>query len=327
MFFTYDNPDGVRCDAIGGVAYARCDYATTIETVRFAAGERLKAVTIPIIDDAHMENSEVASLNLTSPVGGGFFGGTTASLHIIDNDAAPSTTNPIDASPFFVRMQYLDFLSREPEEAGFDAWLNVLNNCSDANSNPACDRNTVSSSFFRSQEFELKGFYVYLFYKAALGRRAEYAEVIPDMRQVTGQTTEEVIAQRAAFADSFARRVEFMNLYGGMLDQQFVDALMNRYALQQITTEDPQDPDGATQVTLTRQQLTNQLTSGTLTRAKVLRGRWSRATKWRRLNSTGCPPLNSKGAKVEAFAPLCFLFGSRLLPRPHCHEGGVAFAL
>jgi hypothetical protein len=41
--------------------------------------------------------------------------------------------------------------------------------------------------------------------------------------------------------------------------------------LQQITTEDPATPDGAAQVTLTRQQLVSGLSSGSLTRAKVLR--------------------------------------------------------
>lgn len=44
---------------------------------------------------------------------------------------------------------------------------------------------------------------------------------------------------------------------------------MARYDLQRITTEDPANPDGTTQVTLTRQQLVAQLDSGALTRAKV----------------------------------------------------------
>ena len=31
------------------------------------------------------------------------------------------------------------YLSREPDTAGFNAWVNVLNGCSDVNNNPACD--------------------------------------------------------------------------------------------------------------------------------------------------------------------------------------------
>jgi hypothetical protein len=73
------------------------------------------------------------------------------------------------------------------------------------------------------------------------------------------------------FADSFAVRPEFAAAFAGLSSQQFVDALMSRYNLQQITTEDTANPDGTTQVTLTRQQLVAQLDSGALTRAKVLR--------------------------------------------------------
>ena len=47
--------------------------------------------------------------------------------------------------------------------------------------------------------------------------------------------------------------------------------LLGRYQLQQITTEDPQNFEGETQVTLTAQQLVDALNSNTLTRAQVLR--------------------------------------------------------
>jgi hypothetical protein len=193
---------------------------------------------------------------------------STATLVILDNDTG-QTANPILTNSFFVRMNYLDFLSREPE-AG-EPWTAVLNNCSDVNNNPECDRITVSSAFFRSTEFQLKGLYTYLFYKSAFNRRPTYDEIIPDMRSVTGQTPEEVYQKKAAFAASFAARQEFVNLYGAAGNQAFVDTLLGRYALQQITTEDPATPDGTTQVTLTRQQLVDALASGSLTRTKVLR--------------------------------------------------------
>lgn len=273
---TVDDPAPVRCDVVNGKSYARCDYATTIDTVTFAAGETQKTVAIPLIDDAHVEGSETFQLRLNGAQGASLGAPSVALLVVLDNDAGPNA-NPILSAPFFVRMQYLDFLSREPEPDGLAAWLSVLQGCpdpfnTDSDSPSArCDRTIVSSSFFRSEEFQLKGFYVYLFYKAAHGRLPEYAEVIPDMRQVTGQTTAEVFHKRAAFAEGFARRASFTTLYGAMSHQQYVDALLGRYALQQITTEDPQQPDATTQVTLTRQQLVEQLNSGVLTRAKALR--------------------------------------------------------
>jgi hypothetical protein len=269
---TIDDPAAVRCDDNvnnAGAAYARCDYATTVETLSWAAGDaQPKQFSIPLIDDAHVEGAENVALRLFAPQGASVGAHADATLVILDNDTEQSA-NPINTTAFFVRQNYLDFLSREPEAN--EPWSAVLNNCPDVNNNPACDRNTVSSSFFRSTEFQLKGLYIYLFYKSAFNRRPLYDEIIPDMRSVTGQTPEEVYRKRAAFAASFAARPEFAALYDALGQQAFVDALLGRYSLQQITTEDPATPDGATQVTLTRRQLTDGLVAGSLTRAQVLR--------------------------------------------------------
>jgi hypothetical protein len=157
-------------------------------------------------------------------------------LTIQDNDAG-GQANPFFSTPFFVRMQYLDFLSREPE-AG-EPWSAVLNNCSDVNNNPACDRITVSQSFFGSPEFRLKGFFVYNFYSVAFNRRPSYEEIIPDMRGVTGATEQEVYQKRAAFPVSFTERAEFKARYDALDNTAFVNALLDRYGLQQITSPDP----------------------------------------------------------------------------------------
>ncbi len=180
--------------------------------------------------------------------------------------------NPIDRSDAFVRQQYLDFLFREPEPSGFQAWLNVLNGCSDVNNNPNCDRILVSSSFFGSQEFQLKGYFVYRFYKLAFNRLPTYAEVIPDMRSVTGQTEAEVFERRAAFANNFTQRNAFTALYPAtMSNTNFVNTLMGRYQLTSITTPNPAAPDSTQKVTLTSTDLINRLNAATLTRAQVVR--------------------------------------------------------
>jgi hypothetical protein len=259
-------------DAVGnqGSAYGRCDYSTTLDTLHFAAGEVQKTFTIPLIDDAHVEGNETLQLRLSGATGATLGTQSTATLTIMDNDAG-AAANPIFNSPFFVRLHYLDFLSREPEPNGLAAWLKVLNECPNVNNNPACDRLLVSSSFFRSQEFQLKGYFVFLFYKIAFNRRPGYDEIISDMRRVTGQTPEEVYAKKAVFTNAFAARQEFHNAYDGLNDAAYVDALLGRYSLASITTPDPANPDGAALVTLTRNDLVGRLTAQTLTRGQVLR--------------------------------------------------------
>src|SRR6267142_6148682 len=86
----------------------------------------------------------------------------------------PGTNPPvritIDDSDFFVQQHYVDFLSRFPEQSGFNSWMSYLNTCGvDA----AClqqARITTSAGFFGSPEFQLKGFFVFRFYKDAFSR-------------------------------------------------------------------------------------------------------------------------------------------------------------
>ena len=193
---------------------------------------------------------------------------STATVTIVDNETVTGA-NPIFNTPFFVRQHYLDFLSREPEAA--EPWTAVLNNCSDVNNNPLCDRLTVSAAFFGSPEFQLKGYFVYRFYKLAFNRLPTYTEIVTDMRSVTGQTPAEVFQKKATFSNAFAQRTEFTNTYGALTDGPYVAALMGRYSLTQITTPDPAAPDGTIKVTLTTADLTNRLIASTLTRAQVLR--------------------------------------------------------
>ena len=267
---TVDDPAPVRCDTAGTTAYARCDYATGVDTLYFTAGETEKTLTISLINDAHVENTESFRLELFNPIGAGLGTQSTATFNITDNDATGGA-NPIFDSRVFVRQQYLDFLSREPDSAGFQSWLGVLDNCPNVNNDPACDRITVSASFFRSQEFQLKGFFVYRFYTLSLGRAPTYAEIIPDMRAVSGNTAAEVFAKRAAFTDAWVARQSFKSIFDAKNNTDFVNTLMDRRALSQITTPDPANPDGAAKVTLTRAALVSRLDAGTLTRAQVVR--------------------------------------------------------
>jgi len=180
--------------------------------------------------------------------------------------------NPIDTAEFFVRQHYRDFLAREPEPSGLQAWLRVLGDC------PAGDlvclheaRLTTSAAFFGSPEFQLKGYFVFRFYKVAFNRLPEFGEIASDMQGVSGQTPAEVYANKAAFTNSFVQRTEFVNGFGGLSNADYVGTLLSRYGLSAITTPDPTNPDGAVKVTLSNGDLVAQLNAGTLTRAQVLR--------------------------------------------------------
>jgi hypothetical protein len=284
---TIDDPAAVPCDPTApggpypqGKAYARCDYATTIDRLTFAPGESQKSFRIPLVNDSHVEQPETFTIALSNPAGA-TLGAPASATITINSDDTGSGANPINTHQFFVRQQYLDFLSREPDSGGFNSWLSVLNNCqnpfnTDPNSPSAgCDRIQVSSSFFRSAEFEIKGLYVYKFYRVAFHNPPSslpaYADISRDLRSVTGQTSQEVFAKRVAFANAFVQRPAFRNAYDGLSNAAYVAALLGPYNLTAITTTDPANPDTGGQVFLTQGDLIARLDNFTLSRAQVLR--------------------------------------------------------
>jgi thermitase len=203
-----------------GRAYARCDYATTIGILNFAPGERMKHVPISIINDAYDEPAETFQIILVNPSGATINGANPVTVTIMDDDE-PGAANPIvNDVRFFVRQQYLDFLNREPDAAGFADWQNVLNNCGPnrgfLGSPSECDRVHVSSGFYRSPEFTERGYLIYRFYEAVLGRLPLYREFIPDMAYISGYglSAGQQEQKVAAFTSGFMQRQEFADKYG-----------------------------------------------------------------------------------------------------------------
>lgn len=184
----------------------------------------------------------------------------------------PAGVNLIDDPEFFVRQHYRDFLAREPEQSGLDAWLLVLRNCAGGDAECVHEaRLATSAAFFGSPEFRLKGYFVFRFYKTAFNRLPAYEEIAPDMRSVAGQTPGDVYTKKAVFTNSFVQRSEFQQTYSQLSNSDFVAQLLGRYQLNSITTPDPASPDGEVKVTLTNNDLIAQLNAGMLTHAKVLR--------------------------------------------------------
>jgi hypothetical protein len=215
-------------------ASARCDYTTVIDTLFFRPGETELSFAVPIIDDAHVEQAESFKVMLSVSSDATLGPLSQATATIIDNDTA-ARRNPVDDSAFFVRQLYLDFLSREPEQAGFDAWTSVLNRCPNrfnfdpASPSAACDRITVSASFFNSPEFRANAYFIYRFYRVALNRRPHYDEMIRDIRSLTGQNEHEAAGKRFVYYTNWVVRPEFRARYDALTNTQYVDTLFGRY--------------------------------------------------------------------------------------------------
>ena len=224
-YATSDTAGLNNCSFINNVASARCDYITAVGTVRFAAGESAKTISIPIVDDAYAEGNETFTITLSNAIGASLGAPNTATVTIQDNEAT-NGPNPIDGTAFFVRQQYLDFLGREPDPAGFAAWQAVINGCAPGDIN--CDRIHVSSGFFRSPEFQERGYFVYRFYSVAFGRKPLYAEFIPDLAKVSGFLSDaELEAAKVAFVAEFMTRSEFTTKFNGTTNEQYVDLLLS----------------------------------------------------------------------------------------------------
>jgi subtilisin-like proprotein convertase family protein len=172
--------------------------------------------------------------------------------------------NAIDSEGFFVRQHYLDFLSREPDESGFNFWINQILACG---GDAGCrERRTINTSaaYFLSIEFQNTGGLVDGMYRASYGRRPMFAEFMPDTATVARNVVvgdlgwaQTLDANKRAFAESWVQRAEFQTAYGGLTNEGYVDALVSHTGVDFSADE--------------RSSLVNGLNSGTSTRADVLR--------------------------------------------------------
>jgi len=162
-------------------------------------------------------------------------------------------SNPLDTPEYFVRQQYVDILGREPDEGGFNYWSNEITACGGDSACTDRRRREVAAAFFIEEEFKDTGSFIYDMYKGSLGRKPVFAEYINDRTQVIGGST--LAAQKAAFADSFVQRAEFVQKYqGNTTAESFVNALL-------------QNVQQASQLDLSSQHdaLINQYNAGTTT--------------------------------------------------------------
>src|SRR5207247_9482080 len=86
-----------------------------------------------------------------------------------------STTNPSDQVRFFVQQHYYDFLSRYPDQSGWDFWTSQITQCG---TDITCLRNKridVSNAYFYELEYQQTGAFVFRLYRAAFGNSQPFA--------------------------------------------------------------------------------------------------------------------------------------------------------
>jgi hypothetical protein len=152
----------------------------------------------------------------------------------------PGTNVPItiDDTDFFVQQQYVDFLSRFPDQSGFAFWQNDINQCTTQGCIDA-HRVNVSAAFFLSIEFQDTGYLVYRLNKAAFGNLpnapvpVQRETFMPDARSISngvvvnvGNWQQQLEANKVSFTQGFVQRPAFLSAYPtSMTADAFVSAL------------------------------------------------------------------------------------------------------
>ncbi|HJX90789.1 MAG TPA: S8 family serine peptidase [Pyrinomonadaceae bacterium] len=169
-FATSDTSGLAGCATTAGSASSRSDYLTSAGSLKFAAGETQKTVSIPIIDDVYAEGAETFTITLSNPTGATLGATTVETLTIIDNDGGTNgTANPLNTPAFYVRQHYVDFLNREPDASGLAFWISNFTQCGSDAQCIEVKRINVSGAFFLSIEFQQTGYLVERIYKTAFG--------------------------------------------------------------------------------------------------------------------------------------------------------------
>jgi hypothetical protein len=229
-----------------------------------------------------LANSSRLSSPFSALGAGNVTGSPFASLFLqMLNDPTAFRANPIESDAFFVRQHYLDFLSREPDRSGLEFWVNNMAVCGTDTSCREAKRIDTSAAYFLSVEFQETGYLAERVYKASYGDATgtstfggshqvsvpmiRFNEFLPDTKVIgqdviVGQDGWATVLEnnKQAFAAQFVQRPRFLSAFSeAMTPAQFVDRL------------NANGGDALSQSE--RDQLVSDLTSGTKSRAQVLR--------------------------------------------------------
>ncbi len=131
--------------------------------------------------------------------------------------------NPIDEASYFVRENYLDFLTRNPDTPGLNFWTDRLVSCGVNTTCISSRRIDVSAAFFFAQEFQNRDFFVYRVRKASFGQLPTVTQFTQDRSLIaTGSA-----ADMRSFTEAFVQNGEFLGVYPVTLNgSDYIDKLI-----------------------------------------------------------------------------------------------------
>ncbi len=260
--------EAVSCDyASEGITTPVLPYfAPAFGTLRFAPGETVKTIAVLFADSAYTQPDSFKIRLLNNEGNATFIGGISeTTVTVLARNNAPLAKNPIDEARAFVRMQYVDFLNREPDQGGWDYWTNQITNCGSDAKCVNARRIGVSAAFFIEQEFQQTGYFVLRFSILNPVTRSRYVGFSDFMRDVQvirsgaiGQPDQE--AKLEANKTAFIQRYfddDRITVSFGFTNEQYVDLLFQHAQMTPTQAE--------------RDALVNALNAGTETRPRVFR--------------------------------------------------------
>ena len=101
-----------------GTAFQGYDFTPPSTTVSFLAGESSKQIAIQSIEDTNVEPNEVFSITLSSSDTTALFTDDTATLTILNDDAAPTTITNVNTNSDTDNQTYLNYSSYSIDQSG-----------------------------------------------------------------------------------------------------------------------------------------------------------------------------------------------------------------
>jgi CSLREA domain-containing protein len=256
------------------IASSRCDFTSAFGRLSWAAGDGSdKTFKVMTTQDSYVEGPETFTLTLSNLTASAAFSGPSTESVTINDDAVEPPTNVVDDSNAFVEQLYRDFLNRPSDASGKAFWVNNIDHCNDPAQRPAgqsaaqciaISRIVTAGAFFLSIEYQATGGTAYLTNKVAYGSLPKFIRYESDAQEI-GQNyvfgapgaAALLEANKVAYYNDYVTRTEFVNTYGGISDQQYVNTLISNTGVSFTQTE--------------KDALINGLANHTETRATVLR--------------------------------------------------------
>jgi len=268
----YNGPTGTFGEVTGRVTNSSDASPVSGTAIRLTGTQNRKTIT-DANGNYRFDNVATSGVYTVTPSRVNFsFNPTERSLTQLGNSTDAAFTaistgalnNPLDTPEYFVRQHYLDFLTREPDESGFNFWSDQILSCGNDAVCISHKRENVSAAYFLSIEFQQTGGLVNSLYRASFDRRPFYSEFVPDtqtvgLNVVVGRTgwENQLETNKQAFVNAWVQRAAFVNAYGSLADDVYVDTLISHTGVNFTAGE--------------RSALVNSLINHTATRAGVLR--------------------------------------------------------